>query len=145
MAAELGKKNIEVVQKALADWQSEGTKGYMKHCHPDFHGSVLAGIIPGGDKIENLQQWSDMGEKFGDYCDIKKFEAEHWGHSNDGEHVYFVVNWNVTWKVGPFTGQTWDTTANVRKHIKDGKIFEKMHCINMPIPVAADSKKCPGA
>ena len=80
-----------------------------------------------------MKQWAEYMNSFGEHVEPGfKFEPCNWGHSEDGTIVYFTVNWEVTFKTGPFAGIPMKTTANVRKHMCDGKIVQKYHIFSIP-------------
>merc|ERR1712146_9235 len=60
------------------------------------------------------------------YMEVKKFEP--YNFLAVGDDVLFNVNWEFVWKA---TGKTVQTTAVVRKVVKDGKICEKYHLIDV--------------
>ena len=60
------------------------------------------------------------------------FGLGHFGHSLDGSIVYYSINWEVTFKVGPYAGIPMKTRSNVQKIMKDGKIVEKYHTFSVP-------------
>merc|ERR1719450_1334078 len=59
------------------------------------------------------------------HMEVKKFEPCNW--RGVGDDVMFNVNWVFVWKA---TGKEIETTALVRKVVKDNLICEKYHMID---------------
>ena len=104
---------------------AEGEDGYIRNCHEDFTGSILAGIIPGGENLNGLDDLRKMFGSMGDYMEFRKFEPRDWAAV--GNTVYFTVDWELKLK----DSEKWvECSANVRKVVKDGKICEKYHLVD---------------
>lgn len=118
----LAAANVERVKSLVARFQAGDGAGYMEGVHPKLKGSVLAGIIPGGDSIECKADLGAMLTELPKYMDLKKFEPSNW--VGVGDQVFFTVDWEFVWKP---TGRNVTTQATVRKVVKDGLICEKHH------------------
>ena len=118
-------KNIQLIKSLVEKFINGDGAGYIAGCHPEFSGSILPGLIEGGHKITNLEQLGKMFSEIPNYIEIKKFEPVNWAAV--GDTVYFTVNWEFIWLKN---GKNVKTSANVRKVIKDGKIYQKYHLIN---------------
>ena len=104
---------------------AEGADGYIRHCHEDFTGSILAGIIPGGENLNGLDDLREMLGSMGDHMEFRKFEPKDWAAV--GNTVYFTVDWELKLK----NSENWvECSANVRKVVKDGKTCEKYHLVD---------------
>lgn len=104
---------------------SEGAEGYLRNCHADFTGSILAGIIPGGENLVGIDGLREFFSIMGDFMEFRKFEPKDWAAT--GNVVYFTVSWELKIK----GSDEWvECDANVRKVVKDGKICEKYHIVD---------------
>ena len=118
--------NLEMVQAALAEYKRGDVDGYMEYVHEtDFKGSILSGLVPGGENICSRQQLVDFMSKVEEYVEVRKFEDKDWAAV--GNTVYFTVEWEIKLR----GSDRWITTeANVRKVVRDGKICEKYHFVD---------------
>merc|ERR1712176_1706851 len=102
----------------------------------DVKGSMLGGLIPGGDNIRNKAEFADIMIKIGDSLEVRKFEPlNYFACGND---VYFNVNWEFVWKE---TGDLVTTTAIVRKKMTQPTFGSKMICEKYHVINAADILK----
>merc|ERR1719453_591124 len=118
--------NMKRVQDLVAEYQAGRPEGYLAGVSEDFKGSVLGGLIPGADDMKSKADFMAVMEKMGDYMEVQKFEPCNWRAV--GDDVLFNVNWKFTWKP---TGKTIETTALVRKVVRDGMICEKYHMVDV--------------
>lgn len=119
-------QNIKRVQELVGEFQKGNPAGYLAGVSADMKGSVLGGLIPGGDNFTSKEAFTELMTSMGEYMDVKKFEPCNWRAV--GDDVLFNVNWEFVWKA---TGATVHTTAVVRKVLKDGLICEKYHMVNV--------------
>ena len=114
--------NIQRVQALVREFQNGNPAGYLAGVADDVKGSMLGGLIPGAENITNKAEFIAVFDKLADYMEVKKFEPTNWRAVNDD--VLFSVEWEFVYKP---TGVTHETTALVRKVVKDGMICEKYH------------------
>lgn len=119
--------NIKRVKELLGEFLAGRPEGYMVGVSETITGSVLGGLIPGADSIANKSDFMELNAKMGDYLEMKKFEPRNWRAV--GDEVFFNVDWEFVWKQGDKAGTTVETTALVRKVLKDGMICQKYHMI----------------
>ena len=134
----LQERNIKRVQDLVAEFQAGRPEGYMAGVADDIKGSVLGGLIPGGDNFTNKGEFGAIMEKMGEYLEVKKFEPVNWRAV--GDDVLFAVNWEMVWLA---TGKTVETTAIVRKVVKNGMICEKYHMIDVEAVTGVKQTEAP--
>eukprot|EP00619_Florenciella_sp_RCC1007_P014541 CAMPEP_0205923666 /NCGR_PEP_ID=MMETSP1325-20131115/16529_1 /ASSEMBLY_ACC=CAM_ASM_000708 /TAXON_ID=236786 /ORGANISM="Florenciella sp., Strain RCC1007" /LENGTH=281 /DNA_ID=CAMNT_0053291915 /DNA_START=42 /DNA_END=887 /DNA_ORIENTATION=+ len=117
-------KNIARVQALVAEFQAGNPAGYLEGVHDNISGSVLGGLIPGGENYSGKEEFAAIMEKMPQFMEVKKFAPRGWHAVNDD--VLFNVDWEFVWLP---TGETIETTALVRKVVRDGMICEKYHCV----------------
>jgi len=120
--------NIARVQELVACYQNENAAGYLAGVAEgdSFKGSILGGLIPGGEAIKSKAEFVELMGRMGDYMEVKKFEPGNWFAVNND--VLFTVDWEFMWKP---TGKVVETTALVRKVLdKDNNICEKYHMVD---------------
>jgi len=120
--------NIKRVQFLVGEFMAGRPEGYLAGVADNMSGSVLAGLIPGGENFKSKEEFAALMGKMGEYMDVKKFEPCNWRAV--GDDVMFNVNWEFVWKA---TGTTIFTTAVVRKVVKDGMICEKYHLVDADV------------
>lgn len=118
--------NISRVKDLVAQFQAGDPEGYLAGVHDDIKGSVLGGLIPGGENYEGKAAFKKLMDEMPKYMEVKMFEPCNWRAVDDD--VLFNVNWKFTWLP---TGREVETTALVRKVVKDGSIIEKYHMIDV--------------
>eukprot|EP00472_Partenskyella_glossopodia_P012660 CAMPEP_0197540902 /NCGR_PEP_ID=MMETSP1318-20131121/66861_1 /TAXON_ID=552666 /ORGANISM="Partenskyella glossopodia, Strain RCC365" /LENGTH=272 /DNA_ID=CAMNT_0043100015 /DNA_START=482 /DNA_END=1300 /DNA_ORIENTATION=- len=118
-------KNIARVQELLAEIARGNPKGYVDGISEDFVGTIMSGIVPGGESIKGKEGMMAFFENSSKVVEVLKFEAVDW--CGKGDNVYFTVNWEFIYKP---TQQFVKTTGNVRKVLKNNLICEKYHLIN---------------
>jgi len=121
----LSSSNIDRVKSLVAEFQAGNAAGYLEGVHDDIKGSVLGGLIPGGDNYSGKAAFLTLMEEMPKYMEIKKFEPCNWRAV--GDDVLFNVRWAFTWLP---TGKEIETTALVRKVVRDGMICEKYHMVD---------------
>lgn len=121
---ELQAKNIARVQALVAEFQAGNPAGYLEGVHEDISGSVLGGLIPGGENYSGKAAFAAIMESMPAFMEVKKFAPRGW-HAV-GDDVLFNVDWEFVWLA---TGETHSTTALVRKVVRDGLICEKYHVL----------------
>lgn len=120
----LQQTNLERVQALVAEFQAGRPEGYLAGVADDIKGSVLEGLIPGGD-FKDKNGFVSIMQTMPEYMDVKKFEPKNWrAVDND---VLFRVDWQFVWLP---TGKLIETTAMVRKVVRDGLICEKYHMVD---------------
>merc|ERR1719230_961575 len=102
--------------------------GYLAGVADDMRGSVLAGLIPGGDGFTSKEQFAGLMGEMDKHMEVKKFAPANWRAT--GDDVLFQVDWAFVWKA---TGKTVETTALVRKVLRDGLICEKYHMVDSDV------------
>jgi len=117
--------NIERVKSLVGKFQAGDPAGYLEGVSDKLKGSVLAGVIPGGECINCKADLAALLPLMSKYMDVKKFEPSNWCAT--GSQVCFTVDWSFTYLP---TGKQVDTTATVRKVVKDGMICEKWHMVD---------------
>jgi len=125
MATTLKQTNVDRVKSLVAEFQAGNPEGYLAGVHDDIKGSVLGGLIPGGDNYVGKAAFMKLMEDMPKYMDVKQFEACNWRAV--GDDVLFNVNWKFVWLP---TGKEVETTALVRKVVKQGMICEKYHMVD---------------
>ena len=120
-------KNMKRVQFLVSEFMAGRPENYLAGCSDDIKGSVLGGLIPGAEDIKSKTDMADMLGSIEKYMEVKKFEPCNW-HAI-GDDVLFNVNWEFVWKE---TGKSVETTALVRKVVKDNMICEKYHMVDVP-------------
>jgi len=125
---ELGAANIATVQRLVGEYMKGNPAGYLAGCSDDFKGVMFAGLVPGGEDVRGIAGMEKMMEEMPRVLEVKRFEPKNWAAS--GENVFFTVDWQFIYIP---TGKTIDTTAVVRKVVRDGKICEKYHMINAEV------------
>lgn len=121
----LQQANIATVQALVAEYAAGRPEGYLAGVSDEtFVGSVLGGLIPNAHAITSKADFVALMEKMPEYMDVQKFEPHSWRAV--GDDVLFSVDWIFTWKP---TGELVETTALVRKVVKDGKLCAKYHMI----------------
>jgi len=120
----LQQSNIARVQALVAEFQAGRPEGYLAGVHENIHGSVLGGLIPGGDDYRGKAAFQELMGSMDQYMEVSKFEPKNWRAVNND--VLFNVDWAFVWIP---TGKLIETTALVRKVVRDGMICEKYHCI----------------
>jgi len=128
----LQQSNIDRVKSLVAEFQNGNSAGYLAGVADNIKGSVLAGLIPGGESYDGKAAFTKLMEEMPKYMDVKRFEPSNWRAVNDD--VLFNVDWTFTWLP---TGKEVSTTALVRKVVKDGLICEKYHCLD-PMPITGE-------
>merc|ERR1719409_324781 len=118
--------NVKRVQELLAENMAGNPAGYMAGVSDDVKASMLGCLIPDADAISNKAEFQAIMDVIGDWMDVAKFEPTNYRALPNGD-MMFNVNWAFTWKP---TGKTVETTAIVRKVLKDGLITEKYHMID---------------
>jgi len=116
--------NIARVQHLVGEFMGGRPEGYMAGVDDAITGSVLGGLIPGGEAVANKAEFGALMGKMEEFMEVKRFEPSNWRAVADD--VLFNVDWTFVWKE---TGETVDTTALVRKVVRNGKICEKYHMI----------------
>jgi len=114
--------NMRRVQDLVAEFMAGRPDGYLAGVAEDMKGSVLAGLIPGGDCFKNKAEFAKIMGEMDQYMEVKKFEPCNWRAV--GDDVLFNVHWEFVWKE---TGKTVTTTGLVRKVVKNNMICEKYH------------------
>merc|ERR1719198_243930 len=127
--------NMKRVQELVAEFMAGRPEGYLAGVADDIKGSVLGGLIPGADSIKNKAEFAKVLGDLDQYMEVKKFEPCNWRAV--GSDVLFNVNWEFVWKP---TGKTIETTAVVRKVLRDNMICEKYHMVDVE---AVTSEKHP--
>merc|ERR1719473_2031178 len=122
----LQQTNIERVKALVAEYQKGNPEGYLAGVADTIKGSVLGGLIPGGDSFTDKEGFTAIMGTMGEYMEVTKFEPWNWHAVNDD--VLFNVDWKFTWKP---TGKKVETTALVRKVVKDNMICEKYHMVDV--------------
>jgi len=122
----LQESNIKRVQELVQEFIEGRPEGYMAGCSEDFKGSVLGGLIPGGADIKSKADFAAVMGSIDKHMEVKKFEPCNW--RGVGDDVMFNVNWVFVWKA---TGKEIETTALVRKVVKDNLICEKYHMLDV--------------
>lgn len=122
----LQQNNIQRVKDLVAEFQNGNPAGYLLGVHDDVKGSMLGGLIPGADNIVGKEAFVKIMEAIPSYMTISKFEPHNFVAVADD--VMFKVNWAFKWLP---TGKEVETTALVRKVLKDGMICEKYHMIDV--------------
>ena len=112
------------MQALVAEFQAGRPEGYLTGVAPDIKGSVLGGLIPCGDDYHGKAAFREIMESMPQFMEVQKFEPKNWRAVNDD--VLFNVDWAFVWIP---TGKLIETTALVRKVVRDGMICEKYHCI----------------
>jgi len=120
----LQQSNIARVQSLVAEFQAGNPAGYLAGVADDIRGSVLGGLIPGGDNYADKAGFTAIMEKMPEFMEVSKFAPSNWHAVNND--VLFTVDWTFVWKP---TGKEHDAKAFVRKVLRDGMICEKYHCI----------------
>jgi len=132
----LQEQNVKRVQFLVGEFMAGRPEGYLAGVASDMKGSVLGGLIPGGDNFQSKEEFAALMGKMGEFMDVQKFEPCNW--RGIGDDVLFNVNWQFVWKA---TGATVQTTAVVRKVLRDGLICEKYHMVD--VSDVLGSKKTP--
>jgi len=91
----------------------------------DMKGSVLAGMIPGGDTFTSKADFAKLMSEMPKFMEVSQFEPCNWRAV--GDDVLFNVKWTFKWLP---TGKVHEATALVRKVVRDGMICEKYHCLD---------------
>ena len=79
-----------------------------------------------GSAFSSKAEFALLGESMSELMDIHKFEPKNFVALPNND-VMFNVDWEFTWKP---TGKVVETTAVVRKVLKDGMICEKYHMVD---------------
>jgi len=130
--------NIQRVQSLVREFQNGNPAGYLEGVSSTIKGSVLAGLIPGGDSFGNKDDFMALMGKMEQYMEVTKFEPSNW-HAVDDD-VLFTVNWQFVWKE---TGATHDAIGLVRKVVKNDMICEKYHVVDAEAITGAPSPHDP--
>jgi len=117
--------NIARVQALVGEYMKGNAAGYLEGCSDDFKGSVLGGLIPGGSDIKSKDEFIAVMNSMDKYMEVKSFEPMNWRAVNDD--VLFSVDWKFVWMPGTENAKEVETTALVRKVVRDGMICEKYH------------------
>merc|ERR1719453_2607149 len=118
-----GNSNLKRVQDLLAEYGAGNPAGYLAGVAENMKGSVLAGLVPGGENFKTKAEFQKVMETMGEYMEVTKFEPSNFlVCKND---VYFNVNWEFVWKE---TGRQITTTAIVRKRMTQPAFGSKMIC-----------------
>ena len=128
-------QNIKRVQFLVSEFMAGRPEGYLAGVSDDMKGSVLGGLIPNGDAFKSKEEFGALMGSMEQYMEVKKFEPCNWRAV--GSDVLFNVNWEFVWKP---TGKTIETTAVVRKVLRDNMICEKYHMVDVE---AVTSEKHP--
>jgi len=121
----LQERNIKRVQFLVSEFMAGRPEGYLAGVSDDMKGSVLGGLLPGGEGFEGKEAFAALMGGMEQYMEVKKFEPCNWRAV--GSDVLFNVNWEFVWKP---TGKTVVTTALVRKVVREGLICEKYHLVH---------------
>lgn len=70
--------NIARVQELVGKFQAGDGAGYIEGCSEDFRGSILSGVIPGGESIRGKEGLVEFLGKIEKHIEIKKFEPVDW-------------------------------------------------------------------
>lgn len=130
----LQQANIARVQALVAEYQAGNPSGYLEGVSPNIRGSVLGGLIPGGEDYDGKEAFMSIMNAMPEFMEVSKFEPHNWHAVNDD--VIFNVDWEFVWLA---TGQTITTTALVRKVVRDGIICEKYHMISDPSAITGEA------
>jgi len=122
--SKLQQTNIARVQSLVAEFQAGNSQAYLAGVHDEIKGSVLGGLLPGGSVVNGKVAFMKLLEDMPNYMDVTRFEPCNWRAV--GDDVLFNVNWKFKWLA---TGKEVETTAIVRKVLKDGMICEKYHMV----------------
>jgi len=124
-APTLQQANLQRVQQLVAEFQAGRPEGYMEGVADDIKGSILGGLIPGADRVSGKAEFGALMGKMEEYMEVQKFEPCLWRAV--GDDVLFNVEWKFVWKE---SGEAVETTALVRKVVRNGLICEKYHMID---------------
>merc|ERR1712224_803285 len=102
---------VKRVKELLAEFMAGRPEGYMAGVANDVKASMLGGLIPLADNIQNKATFSTVMGDIDNYMEIKKFEPRNF-HGLPNNDMMFNVNWEFVWKP---TGKTVNTTAIVRR------------------------------
>jgi len=122
----LQQQNIRRVQFLVSEFMAGRPEGYLAGVSDDMKGSVLGGLIPGGDSFNTKEEFGALMGEMDKFMEVKKFEPCNWRAV--GSDVLFNVNWEFVWKP---TGKTIETTAVVRKVLRGNQICEKYHMVDV--------------
>jgi dienelactone hydrolase len=128
MSLQLQQTNIARVKRLVAEFQAGRPEGYLAGVHDDIKGSVLGGLIPGGENYNGKAAFTKLMEEMPRYMEVSRFEPCNWRAV--GDDVLFNVNWKFKWLA---TGKEIETTALVRKVVREGMICEKYHMVDTTV------------
>lgn len=114
------------VKELLGEYMNGNAGGYLEGVAPDIKGSVLGGLIEKADTIDSKEAFMAVMGKMPDVMTVEKFHPYNY-HALPNSDMMFTVDWKFLWKP---TGKTVETTAIVRKVVRDGKICEKWHLVD---------------
>lgn len=92
----LQSSNIKRVQELVAEFQAGRPEGYLAGVSDTFKGSVLAGLIPNGERLASKADFMAMMGTMDQYMEVQKFEPHDWRAV--GDDVLFNVSWRFLWK-----------------------------------------------
>merc|ERR1712216_853361 len=130
--------NIKRVQELVAEFMAGRPEGYLAGVADDMKGSVLAGLVPGGDCFKNKEDFAKLMGEMDKHMEVKKFEPCNW-HAV-GDYLLFNVNWEFVWRA---SGKTVTTTATVRKVVKNNLICEKYHMVDVEVVTGEKQEEAP--
>lgn len=130
--------NIERVQHLVGEFMAGRPEGYMAGVDDAIKGSILGGLLPGAEAVSNKAEFGAVMGVMDQYMEVQKFEPKNWRAV--GDDVLFNVDWIFVWKK---TGETIETTALVRKVVRDGRICEKYHMIDPALIERLTGKAAP--
>merc|ERR1712060_771096 len=118
-------ENVATVQALVKLYQAGDLDGYLAGCADEFEGSVLGGVVDGGEEIVGKEQLTKfVKETIPVAIDIVKFEPSEFAAT--GDTVFFVVDWSFALK----GKETVHTKATVRTVVKDKKVVAMYHLVN---------------
>merc|ERR1712159_241233 len=107
-------------------YQAGRSDEYFEGVAEDIKGEVFHGLNIPGSAFSSKSEFDLLGQSMSEYMDIHKFEPKNFVALPNND-VMFNVDWEFTWKP---SGKVVETTAVVRKVLKDGMICEKYHMID---------------
>lgn len=69
-----GNSNLKRVQDLLAEYGAGNPAGYLAGVAENMKGSVLAGLVPGGENFKTKAEFQKVMETMGEYMEVTKFE-----------------------------------------------------------------------